>query len=679
MRTHRIGVWPAIGSLVLLAIGAFPRAGAHAAGLELAGRDTTCSPCKDFYQYANGGWLARTSIPASYRTFGSFEALHDRNEDALHALLESAARSESAPPTENIAKLGIFYGTCMDSAGAESEGSKPIEAELMRITGLKAKSDLAAEVAHLHAQGVGVLFRFGSAPDFKNSSLMIAVAGQGGLGLPDRDYYTKQDSVSRRIRSAYEDHVGKILRLVGTPPEDARAGAAQVMAIETALVQASMTNVERRDPKAVYHKMSVGDLKSLAPAFDWGVYLSGVGLSTLADLNVAQPQFFKRTGALLDSIPLADWKTYFRWHLVHQAAPYLSSAFVNEDFHLAQLLGGTEEQLPRWKRCERATDESMGEALGEEYVKQQFTPEAKTRALEMVRNLEGVLHDRIASLEWMSDSTRAQALIKLEAFGNKIGYPDRWRDYSTLRVESGPFVMNHVRAQVFETRRQLGRVGKPVDKGEWRMTPPTVNAYYNSSGNDINFPAGILQPPFFDAQADDAVNYGGMGAVIGHEMTHGFDDRGRQFDARGNLRDWWTAQDAKRYQERAAKVVNQFNGFVAVDTLHVNGKLTLGENIADLGGLAIAYGALENSLQNKPRPLIDGLTPEQRFFLSYAAIWRRKYRPEEARTRVTTDSHSPARWRVNGPLSNLPEFARAFGCKAGDPMVRPDSLQARIW
>jgi putative endopeptidase len=665
-----------LGVAAALTVGAAPAS--H--GLDPSTHDTTCSPCKDFFQFANGNWVAKTEIPAAYSTYGSFTVMHDRNEDALHALLDDAARQTTGSSgTDNASKIGLFYSTCMDSAAAESQGMNPIEPELARIAALKGGADVAAEVARLQAKGVTALFRFGAIPDFKNSDMTIAIAGQGGLGLPDRDYYTKQDSVSRRLFDEYRGHIARSLMLIGAPADRAAKDAGMIVDFETRLALASMTNVERRDPKATYHIMQVSELRSLAPKFEWTAFLEGSRLGTLGSLNVAQPKFFGALSALLDSLPLEDQKTYLRWHLVDATAAFLSTKFVNEDFRFNKLLTGAREMLPRWKRCARATDQALGEALGAEYVKKNFTPEAKARALEMVKNLEAALHERLATLEWMSDSTRAQATAKLEAFGNKIGYPDRWRDYSTLAVERGPFVEYLSRAEEFESNRQLGKVGKQVDRSEWRMTPPTVNAYYSSSTNDINFPAGILQPPFFDPAADDAVNYGGMGSVIGHEMTHGFDDRGRQFDGRGNLRDWWTPADARRYQERASRVVNEFNGFVAVDTVHVNGKLTLGENIADLGGIALAHAALEKAIAGKPHPLIDGLTPEQRFFLAYARIWQSKVRPEEARTRAATDPHSPPRWRVNGPLSNLPEFAKAFGCKAGDPMVRPDSLQARIW
>ncbi len=652
---------------------------AETPALDLSARDTTCSPCRDFFQYANGAWVMRTEIPAAFASFGSFQELAERNRTTMYELLEEASRAATAPVGSTTGLLRTFYGGCMDSAQAEREGVKPLEPTLARIAALMSVDDIAVEVARLHQRGVGVLFAFGAVPDFKNSTQTIASTGQGGLGLPDRDYYTKEDSASVRLRTEYREHIGRLLALTGTPAAQAHTDAGRILAMETALARASMTNVQRRDPNAIYHKIKSNELRVLAPGFAWTSYFEGIGLGSLSELNVAQPEFFKALNGMLKDVPLADWKAYLRWHATDDAAPLLSSPFTSEDFAFQKVLTGTKEQLPRWKRCVARTDQLLGEALGQEYVKRAFPPEAKQRALELVKHLETAVGDRITALDWMGEATKAEARKKLAAFGTKIGYPNRWRDYSALKLEPGSFLTMVDVATEFETRRQLARVGKPVDRGEWRMTPPTVNAYYSSSNNDINFPAGILQPPFFNPSADDAVNYGGIGAVIGHEMGHGFDDRGRQFDAEGNLRDWWTADDAKAYTSRSDRIVDQFNGYAEVDTMRVNGKLTLGENIADLGGLAVAYRALQLSLAGKPRTIIDGYTPEQRFFMSWARIWRTMHRPEEARRRLATDSHSPPRWRVNGPLSNLPEFAEAFGCKAGDPMVRAKELQTRIW
>ncbi|HET7583713.1 MAG TPA: M13 family metallopeptidase [Gemmatimonadaceae bacterium] len=653
----------------------------HARSIDPANMDTTCAACEDFYEYANGGWLTRATIPAAYSVWGSFNELADKNNEVVHSILEDArAKASTAKAGSNEQKLGIFYGSCMDSAQAERQGITPIKPMLDRIAALHTRADVEGLVAELHRDGLGVMFSFGARQDPKNSTDVIAIAGQGGLGLPDRDYYTRTDEKSAQLRDAYVAHVARTLELSGVPAADARAQAQRVMALETQLANASMTRVQQRDPNAVYHKMSLAEVQALTPSFQWNRFLQEIGVSGVDVIDVRQPDFFKALDGMLDSVPVEDWQAYLRWHVLDNAAPALSSAFVNEDFNFNRNFTGATELLPRWRRCLQATNAALGEALGQEYVRRTFTPAAKKRALEMVNNLQAALRDHIEGAAWMSDTTKQRAIAKLQAFTKKIGYPDKWRDYSTLEVKPGAFVENLLRARSWETARNLEKIGRPVDRTEWGMTPPTVNAYYNPSMNEIVFPAGILQPPFFDPNADDAVNYGGMGAVIGHEMTHGFDDQGRQFDAQGNLRDWWTAADAEQYKSRAERVSDQFDGYTVVDsTTHVNGKLTLGENIADLGGLTIAYAALEKALAGKPRTKIDGFTPEQRFFLSWAQVWRQRARPEYLRSMVATNPHSPGVWRVNGPLSNMPEFAKAFGCKAGDPMVRPPEQQAQIW
>ncbi|MBD0321178.1 MAG: M13 family metallopeptidase, partial [Gemmatimonadetes bacterium] len=534
-----------------------------------------------------------------------------------------------------------------------------------------------AEIARMHQMGVPAVFGFYAAPDLKNSTRNVAIVGQGGLGLPDRDFYTRQDTAGQRIRAEYRAHVARMLALAGR--RDGAAEAERVLAIETALANASMTRVQQRDPKAVYHMMPLAAVQALTPRRDWSAYLRARGAPPLDSINVRQPDFFRAVDGMLGAVPLEHWKSYLRWHLARSSATALSADFVREVFTMQRVLTGTREQLPRWKRCLSATDQFLGDALGQAYVERTFTPQAKARALRMVRNLEAALRERLQGLEWMTDSTRAEALAKLSSLGTKIGYPDRWRDYSALEVVPGPHLENLRRAHRWSAARSIAQIGRRVDRGEWLMTPPAVNAYYHASLNEIVFPAGILQPPFFDPAADDAVNYGGMGAVIGHEMTHGFDDQGRQFDASGNLRDWWTAADAAAYREQTQRVAEQFSGYVVIDTVRVNGQLTLGENIADLGGLTIAYHALQKELAGKPAPLIDGLTPDQRFFLAWAQIWRRVARPEVVRLQLTTDQHAPSRWRTNGPLANMPEFARAFRCAPGDPMVRPDAVRARIW
>ena len=649
--------------------------------LDRSSLDTTCAPCRDFFEFANGGWLSHTEIPAVFPSWGSFNQLYEHNLDVLHELLDAAAKDHAAPPGGNHGKLGTFYRTCMDSAAAETAGLEPLKPELDRIAVVSSASALLAETARMQRAGARALFSFAAGPDAKHSTEVIGEAGQGGLGLPDRDYYTKTDSASERLRQQYVTHVARMLELAGTGrADDARVAAQRILALESALAGASMTRVQQRDPNAVYHKMTVAELGAISPGIAWGEYFGAVGAPPVTALNVRQPDFFKALSGLVRDRPMDDWRWYLRWHLLDRFGPWLASPLAAEDFHFEQTLTGVKEQQPRWRRCVEATDRALGEALGQEYVAHAFSPEAKRRALEMVHNLESVMEDRLHGLPWMGDTTRQQALTKLAGYTNKIGYPDRWVDYSALRIEPGSFVVNVQRATEFDTGRRLAEIGKRVDRTRWGMTPPTVNAYYNPRMNEIVFPAGILQPPFFNPDADDAINYGGMGAVIGHELTHGFDDAGRQFDAVGNLRDWWTAVDGDRFKAQAQLVVDQFAGYAAVDTLRVNGRLTLGENLADLNGLRIAYAALERTLVGKPRPpLIDGFTPEQRFFLGWAQVWRGKYRDEYARLLVNVDPHSPPRWRVNGPLSNMTEFRKAFACNAGDAMIRPDSVQPHIW
>ncbi len=647
--------------------------------ISLANLDTTCKACADFYEYANGGWLKKNTIPAAYSRWGAFNELNDRNQAVLHEVLDDAAMNKKADASADVKKVGVYYASCMDSAAIEAAGAKPLDAELKRINDVKDLKGLQDEIARLHLMSVNVLFGEGSEQDFKASTNVILVVAQGGLGLPERDYYLRPDSASVKIRDAYVAYITQTLQLLGDSPDAAKAGAAHIMAIETDLAKASRTRVELRDPNASYHMMTLAAFDSVTPNLGLPKMLGVWDAPKIASLNVAQPDFFKAANTMLASVPLEDWKTYLRWHLASRSAPWLSSAFVNTEFKYQQTQTGAKELLPRWKRCLQITDRQMGEAVGQAYVAVTFSPEAKARALAMVKNMESVLSGRIDSLPWMSAATKTQAQQKLAAFLNKIGYPDKWRDYSAMDIKKGPFVTNYFAADVFESRRDLAKIGQPLDRLEWGMTPPTVNASYNPLRNQISFPAGILQPPFFNPNADDAVNYGGIGAVIGHEMSHGFDDQGRQFDAQGNLRDWWTASDAAEYNRRAKLVEEQFTSYIGIDTLHVNGKLTLGENIGDLGGLKIAYTAYMLSLHGKPAPVIDGFTGPQRFFLSWAQVWRQLQRPEALRRQLLTDPHAPGVWRVNGPLSNMPEFAAAFSCHAGDAMVRPDSLRAQIW
>jgi predicted metalloendopeptidase len=665
-----------------LVLGSAPLAGAAAPPArpaDAADFDTTCAPCGDFDRFANGGWITRTKLPAGYSNYGAFDELYDRNEAVLRKILEQATADRSAKPGSDRARLADYYASCMDSAGAEAAGGKPIAGQLADVDALASTQDVAREIGWLHVNGIPALFGFFAAQDPKHSENVIAFVGQGGLGLPDRDYYTRTDSATVATRAIYVRTTANLFQLAGEGGEQAAKHADAVMALETALAQASMTNVQRRDPKATYHKMPWDSLLALSPAFAWKEYAVRRNAGRPADVNVTQPDFVRAVNGLLTGTPLDTWKAYLKSHILRDAAPTLSTPYVKEWFALRRALTGTAEMLPRWKRCIAETDDQLGEILGQEYVKRAFTPADKARMLEMVKNLEAGLGDRIHAAEWMGDSTRAAAGTKLAAFTDKIGYPNQWKDYSKVVIRPGQHYANRQAARAFETTRNIAKIGKPVDRNEWTMTPPTVNAYYSSSLNSINFPAGILQPPFFDSQADDATNYGAIGAVIGHEMGHGFDDRGRQFDAQGNLRDWWRPEDVERYKVRADKVAKQFDGYTVIDTVHVNGRLTLGENLADLGGLAVAYAAMEKAYAGKPRTKLGGFSPEQRFFLGWARVWRNLQTNEDLRTQVQTDPHAPAHWRINGPLSNLREFRDAWGCKDGDPMVRPAELSTRIW
>ena len=648
--------------------------------LDPANLDRSVSACTDFYHFANGGWIKTHPIPAAYARWGSFDELQENNQSNVLTILRSAAASGNTQANADLQKLSVYYSSCMDSAGAERAGAQPINPELSRIAAISNRTQLESEIARLHSMGVPAVFGFGAQQDAKNSTSVIAGISQGGLSLPDRDYYLNPDKRYADIRANYQDHVSRMLQLVGESPAQAAADAQKVVAIETALAKPAKTRVELRDPNGNYHKMTAAELAQAAPGFNWPTFFTGEGRGDISSINVQNPVFLKAADSLLASASVDDWKAYLRWHVIDVAAPSLSSAFVNEDFRFGSTLSGAKELLPREKRCGRATDAGLRDALGQAYVAKYFTPTAKQRALDMVHNLESVFHDRIQTLAWMSDTTKAQAETKLAAFTNKIGYPDKWRDYSTLTIQPGPFLNNVLAVRQYERRRNMSHIGQPVDRTEWGMTPPTVNAYYNPSMNEIVFPAGIMQPPFFDPSADDAVNYGGMGAVIGHEMTHGFDDQGSQYDAQGNLRNWWSSADLDKFKHGTGLVASQFDSYTVLDSVHVNGKLTLGENLADLGGLSISYAALEKALAQKGRPPnIDGFTPEQRFFLAWAQIWRANTTPEAARLRINTDPHSPGEWRTNGPLSNLPQFAAAFGCKAGDPMVRDESVRPVIW
>jgi predicted metalloendopeptidase len=649
-------------------------------GFDVENMDTSVSACTNFFQYANGGWVQKNEIPAAYPSWGRFNELGDQNQMQLRQILEEAAQKKS-PAGSNEQKIGDYYTSCMDEAGIDAAGLKPLEPELKMIEAVKDQAGLQAEVARLHMRAVPVMFRIGAGQDFKQSTQVIGQIFQSGLGLPDRDYYLKDDAKSKDILDKYLAHVAKMFALAGDDATMAEAHAKTVVALETKLAQASMTRVERRNPENVYHKTTFQQLKELAPNFDWGAYFKGIGLVKVGDLNIGQPEFIKALSTELNATPIADWKIYLRWQLLNAAAPALSKNFVEADFDFkGRTLTGTKEILPRWKRCVGATDNALGEALGQVYVEKHFPPAAKAKAMEMVQNLITALRDDLTTLSWMSDATRQKATSKLEAFVRKIGYPDKWRDYSKLKIARGSYLDNIASVQIFEFHRQLNKIAKPVDRTEWGMSPPTVNAYYNPTRNEIVFPAGILQSPFYDPKADDAINYGGIGAVIGHEMTHGFDDSGAKFDASGNLANWWTEEDLKNFQGRAKCVIDQFSSYEVEPGLNQNGKLVVGESIADLGGLTIAYAALKKSMEGKPRPAnIDGFTPEQRFFLGWAQVWAQNVRPEYQRLLATIDPHPLGRFRVIGPLSNMPQFAEAYQCKAGDAMVRPPESRCQIW
>ncbi|HEY8187032.1 MAG TPA: M13 family metallopeptidase [Pyrinomonadaceae bacterium] len=666
---------------VLLSLAMATIFGQSVPGFDLANLDKNTPSCTDFYQYATGGWLARNPIPAAFPTWGVDSVLSEQNRDMLREILEAAAQNTNAAKGSSEQKVGDFYASCMNEAKIEADGITSLAPELARIDRIKDQRSLQEEIAHLHANGINALFLVGSKQDAKNSAEVIVEIWQGGLGLPEGEYYFKTDDKSKEIREAYVKHVTKMFELMGDEPAKASAESQSVMNFETKLAEAWMSRVDRRDPQKVYNRKTLAQLKTIAPNFDWSGYLKNIGLMQRTDVNIGQPKFVERVNQQFSAIPLSDWKTYLRWRLINSTAASLSRKFVEEDFDFkGRVLTGTTEILPRWKRCVAAADNEMGEALGEVYVKKAFPPEAKRRALEMVANLVAALKSDISTLSWMSEPTRKQAITKLEAFIRKIGYPDKWRDYSALAIDRGPYVNNVMRADSFETRRDLRKVGRPVDKTEWGMTPPTVNAYYNPAINEIVFPAGIMQPPFFSASFDDAINYGAMGSVIGHEMTHGFDDQGRQYDAAGNLANWWTDADMAKFKERAECVIQQFDSFEVEKGLFENGKLVVGESIADLGGLVIAYAAFQKSMEGKPRPAdIDGFTPEQRFFLGYAFSWATNVRPEFARLMVQTNPHPLPKFRVNGPLANFPAFAEAFQCKVGDPMVRADKDRCQIW
>lgn len=645
-----------------------------------ANMDKTVSPGKDFYQYANGTWLKNTPIPNEYDKWGMLNIINDKNLTLVRTLLEDAAKKTSKAGTVEQ-KIGDFYKVGMDTKKLEEDDLKPLADELKRIDNLKTLDDLRSELAHLHGMGIGALFSFGSGQDFKDATKVIGQAGQGGLGLPERDYYFNQADRFKKIRGEYVNHVARMLALLGIDAADAKTRAQKIMEIETQLADASMDNIQLRDPEKIYHKMNVKELTEMTPRFSWPIYFSEIGYPGINEVNVGQPEFFKKLDHQISAVTMDHWKDYLRWHLIDAAAPYLSSRFVDADFDFhGKVLTGKKENLPRWKRVVNATNHAIGEAVGQLYVKTAFTPEAKAKALKLVKKLREVLREDLGILDWMDDTTRKNAIAKLDAFVAKIGYPDKWRDYSALKINRDSYISNVLRAEQFEFNRNLAKIGKPVDRTEWLMTPQTVNAYYWSEMNEIVFPAGILQPTIFDPKADDATNLGAMGMVIGHEMTHGFDDQGSKFDAQGNMKNWWSSGDEKRFKERIALIENQYDGYTVDGDTHLKGKLVAGEAAADLGGLTIAYKALEKILEGKPRtPDAEGFTPEQRFFLSFAQAWATNIRPEKEHMMAATDPHPIPKYRVNGTLANMDAFEKAFDIKGENTMMLPKNKRCYLW
>ncbi|MDD8018303.1 MAG: M13 family metallopeptidase [Bacteroidota bacterium] len=649
--------------------------------IDTANIDPSVKPCDDFNRYANGRWLKNNPIPAEYSSWGSFNELTEKNNVVLKKILEAAAKNSSAKKGTPEQKIGDIYATGMDSVTIEKLGYEPIKKDLARIAALKTYDDVQKEIAYLQTIGARSAFGFSSGQDEKDSKSVIAQFSQGGLGLPDRDYYLADDAKSKSIREEYARYMTTMQTLIGDNEATAKANTERVVAVETRLAKASYTRVERRDPEKNYNKMDQKKLSELAPNINWKKYFTAIGADNVSAIDVGQPPFFKELSAMMKDVSIDDWKLYLRWKLLSGSASSLSSPFVAEQFRFGgTVLTGAKEMQPRWKRVLAVINRTMGEALGKLYVDETFPPDAKQKAKAMVNNLIAAFRVHIDALDWMDDATRKAALHKLESFTVKIGYPDKWEDYTKLNIDRQSYFDNLRRANQFAFDKDVDDIGKPVDRLKWGMSPQTVNAYYNPNMNEIVFPAAILQPPFFDPNADEAVNYGGMGAVIGHELTHGFDDQGSKYDAEGNLKEWWTPETRKRFDERTAIVEHQFDSYVAIDSLHVNGKLTLGENIADLGGLTIAYSALEKVLSQKPNlHTIDGLTPPQRFFLSWAQVWRRNSRDEALRLQVRTDPHSPGMFRANGPISNMPDFYRAFECAGSGKLFRGESERAKIW
>jgi len=651
-------------------------------GIDINDIDREANPCQDFYGFANGNWRAHNPIPPSMVMWSKRWAAGESTKEVLHGLLEeAAAHSSSAPPKSTDRLIGDYYGACMDEKQIDAQGVKALERELELIRSIGSVADLQRAMARLHEEAIFAPFFFGSVQDPHNPQQVIADAGASGLGLPDRDYYFKDDDKSKETRQKYVEHVAAMFVLAGSEKAAAAASAQVVMRMETSLAGASLTNVELRDPYATDHKMKLDEVEKLTPDFNWPEYFKALNVDPRVALNVDQPKFMQEFQRQLQQTSLADWKTYLTWQVLLTAAPALSTPFVQEDFAFnQQYLQGTKEMKPHWKRCVESTDANLGEALGKKYVERTFSPEAKARMREMVKNILLALHDDVLTLTWMSDDTKQKALEKLSAFNPKVGYPDKWKDYSSVEITRQSYWNDVVEARRFGVRDDAQLIGKPVDRLRWGMTTPTSNAYYNPQLNEIVFPAGILLPPMFDVNATDAANYGGIGPVIGHEISHGFDDQGAKYDSTGELKNWWTPADYKEFQSRGQCVVDQFSGYTVDGGLHENGKLVLGESIGDLGGVKLAYLAFQKSMQGKPRPPNqDGFTPEQQFFISWGQSRGDEIRPDAQRQFVLTNPHPVSKYRVIGPLCNLPEFYQAFSCKAGDPMVRPVEQRCAVW
>jgi len=682
MTISKVGI--CVLGCALLGGGAFAQTGGEPgshSGVDLSAIDKSADPCNDFYQYACGNWMKANPIPADESRWGRFDELFERNQVILRDLLQDSEKHQDRSSLDR--KIGGFYGSCMNESAIEQRGTAPLRSELDRISHIANLRDLFDEVAHLQDRQVDVFFSFYPLPDPKDASRNIAAIDQGGIGLPEKDFYFRTDPKSQEIRRKYVDHIAKMFELIGVPAAEASKKAQTVMSVETELAKASLDVTSRRDPQLLVHEMQKRELAQLTPNFNFNQFFVELNTPDFEKLNVAVPDFFKAFNSLLVSESLDDLKDYLTWHYLNGSAALLSKAFVDENFDFyGRTLTGEKELKPRWKRCVSATDDELGEAVGRKFVEKTFGEQGKQRTLDMVHEIEHQMADDIESIKWMGPETKKEAMVKLHAVANKIGYPEKWRDYSSVDIVDNDYFGNEYRANEFESKRERDKIGKPVDRKEWGMTPPTVNAYYNPTENNINFPAGILQPPFYSNQADDAVNYGAIGVVVGHELTHGFDDEGRKFDADGNLKDWWQKSDEEQFEKLSQCIVDEYGRFSPEPGVHLNGKLTLGENTADNGGVHLAYYALMDDLARKSIPITqkeDGYTQAQQFFLGYAQIWCQNTTPEEARLHAQTNPHSPGRFRTNGVVSNTPQFSEAFGCKAGSPMYVVQGKGCRVW